>query len=401
MRKTYLFSLYLPTLLFDLAQGLLVPIVPLFFARFEVSYSLIGGLLGAEALGTLLADLPVGMLHRKIGTRTLMLTGALLVSLASASLFWAGTIPVMFLLRVVSGVGRAMFYVSRHSYLAQSVPAGVRGRVISLLGGVSRMANFAGPALGGTLAVTLELRAPFLLAGGASFLSLVFLIAFVARKEWGEPTGPALNFGDMLGALKSRSRVLTAAGSGQMLAQMLRTGRATLIPLYASNIVGLDVQAIELILSLSTLVDSVLFYPAGMVMDRFGRRAAIIPSFIIQAFGLSLIPFAHSFMTLAAAGLLIGLGNGMSAGTMMTLGADLAPREARGEFLGVWRFIGDMGFMGGPLLSGWIADLFVLPVALWMLAASGLGSALIFLFFVPETLRKTVSPAAAPSSGQD
>ena len=41
--------------------------------------------------------------------------------------------------------------------------------------------------------------------------------------------------------------------------------------------------------------------------------------------------------------MLSGLGNGFSTGIFMTLGGDFAPREGRGEFLGVWRLVGDVG----------------------------------------------------------
>jgi hypothetical protein len=84
----------------------------------------------------------------------------------------------------------------------------------------------------------------------------------------------------------------------------------------------------------------------------------------------------------------MGFGNGLSSGTMMTLGADLAPRDSQGEFLGVWRFIGDAGFAGAPLIVGGVADLFVLSTAAWTMSAAGLAAALIFALLVPETLKK-------------
>lgn len=60
-------------------------------------------------------------------------------------------------------------------------------------------------------------------------------------------------------------------------------------------------------------------------MDRLGRKAAIVPSFVVQAVGMALIPLSHSYGGLLAVASLIGLGNGLGSGSMMTLGADLAP----------------------------------------------------------------------------
>ena len=57
----------------------------------------------------------------------------------------------------------------------------------------------------------------------------------------------------------------------------------------------------------------------------------------------------------------IGFANGMSSGTMMTIGADFAPPDMRSEFLSVWRLIGDLGFVGGSIVVGAVAQALVIP----------------------------------------
>ena len=103
---------------------------------------------------------------------------------------------------------------------------------------------------------------------------------------------------------------------------------------------------------------------------------------------MALIPLTGSFTALTIATSLIGFGNGLGSGTMMTLGADLAPREAMGEFLGVWRLIGDTGSLAGPLLVGSVADLLSLTPAILAIGAIGILAASILGFFVPETLQQ-------------
>jgi MFS-type transporter involved in bile tolerance (Atg22 family) len=77
---------------------------------------------------------------------------------------------------------------------------------------------------------------------------------------------------------------------------------------------------------------------------------------------------------------------------MFTLGADLAPPGATGEFLGMWRLIGDVGSTGGPVVVGGIADLVGLGAAAFALAGIGVLSAVILSVFVKETLEP--APAA-------
>jgi MFS family permease len=178
---------------------------------------------------------------------------------------------------------------------------------------------------------------------------------------------------------------------GQLFAQTIRAGRSAIIPLYAADAIGLDVQQIALIVSLSSAVDMSLFVPAGLLMDRLGRKFAIVPSFAIQALGMALVPLTGSFYGLLATTLLIGFGNGLGSGTMMTLGADLSPPESRDEFLGVWRLIGDGGHAGGPYAVGQVADWVALPTAAWVMSAAGGLAALVFALLVPETLKKPQS----------
>ena len=48
----------------------------------------------------------------------------------------------------------------------------------------------------------------------------------------------------------------------------------------------------------------------------------------------------------------MGLGNGISAGVVMTLGADAAPPADRAQFIGGWRLCNDLGSAAGPLVIG-------------------------------------------------
>ena len=178
---------------------------------------------------------------------------------------------------------------------------------------------------------------------------------------------------------------LAAAGIAQLFAQMIRQGRQLLVPLIGAQQLGLSAAEVGAVVTISAIVDMLMFFPAGLVMDRFGRKFASVPSFAIMALGIMLVPFATSFWTLAGAGVVIGLGNGLGSGSMMTLGADLSPPGATGEFLGVWRLIGDFGAVMGPLAVGVVADQLGLKNSAYVLAAAGLASSLIFLFLVKET----------------
>ena len=389
-------SLYLPTLMITLGSGLLIPILPLYAAGFEISYGLIGLILAGEGLGTLIADVPTGMIQRRFGNKQVLMTGFAVSMISVALLCFAQSIWIVLLLRLTAGFGRAMIGVSMHIYVASQVELSQRGKAISMFGGTHRLGGFIGPAVGGLIAGGFGFRAVFIAFALAAGIGLVFVMLFTHSSR--EKHSPKRRAGHhqlhLLAVLRSHYRVLASAGTAQIFGQMIRAGRIVVIPIFAADALGLGVDQIGFIVSLSAAVDFSLFLVAGWLMDQRGRKFAIVPCFSIQALGMALVPLTATFGGLLFAAVLIGFGNGLGAGSMMTLGADLSPAESRGEFLGVWRLISDVGFTGGPLAVGAVADLFALSSAVWVIAGSGLAAAGIFLFFVPETLKRRQLAAA-------
>jgi MFS family permease len=383
-------SLYLPWFVFIMSRGLLIPTLPLYADTFEISYGWIGVLLAGEAIGTMLGDIPAGVLLQRYGNRRTALIGMALAAVSTMLLFWAQTIVIVLALRLIAGVGRAMFTVSQHVFLSSEIHVANRGRAIALYGGMARIGSFAGPLLGGGFAAAFGLRSTFLLFGFICAFAWIALAKYLHDVVPLDVEGSANGnqFSRLVATVKEYYRIFAVAGTGQLLAQMLRAGRTALIPLFADDIIGLNVGQIGLIIGLAAAVDMSLFYPAGMIMDRFGRKYAIVPTFLLQSVGMALIPLTTSFGTLLLVMMIMSVGNGLSAGTMMTLGSDLAPADSRGEFLGVWRLIGDVGGMGGPLAVGGIADLIALQSSALAVAGGGFLAAAIFALGVPETLKR-------------
>jgi len=389
-------SFYLPSLLLSFSGGMLVPVLPLFAKSLDASYGLVGLASAGVGIGMLLGDLPSAALIRRLGHRGAMLVGVGCTALATLAISWAQSMPEVVLYRVISGFGQALYGIARHTYIAQAVRASGRGRAISLFGGLLRIGRFVGPLAGGTIAKAMGLRIPFLFVGaayGSAFLAMALFVPR-ARDDPGIEQATHAGVSGLAHVLRSRLHILAPAGVGQLFAQMIRSGRSTIIPLYAADVIGLDVQLIGLVVSISSAVDMLFFYPAGLIMDRLGRKWAVVPSFAIQALGMSLVPLTGSFAGILFAASLIGFGNGFSSGSMMTLGADLAPETARGEFLSIWRLIGDVGSSGGPLAVGAIADAVALPTAALLMACAGLLASATFGFFVPETLQKPRAEAS-------
>jgi MFS family permease len=390
-QRQLLLSIYIPAFSMSLCRGLVLPIMPLFALSFEVSYAMVGVLLAAEGVGNLLFDIPAGTLVARLGRKRSMMIGAVIMgatalAMAQATLLWeaAGY-------RFVSGIGMALWNIARHSYITEMVATGVRGRTNAGLGGLGRIASFVAPVAGGILAERMGLQAPFVVYAALSVAGLVSAWIWIPMDEASTKPSQDGALIRLWQVLRSQGRVLLAAGSGSLMAQTIRAARNVVIPLVAADHLGLDASDVGLIVSLSYAVDMLMFWPAGVIMDRFGRKWAYVPSFILQSAAMACVPLADGFGTLCAAAMGMGLANGLSSGTMLTLGADLAPKDAPGEFLGIWRFIGDSGHAAAPLIVGRAADLLGLAGTPFLVAFIGLGGAAILGFWVPETLRQDPS----------
>ncbi len=390
MRQSELtLAVYLPTALLALAQGLLLATLPLYANDLGVGYTMVSVITAAAAMGTLVTDVPAGALLHRIGLRRAMLIGCALVVFGTVGLTLELSPGAIVVLRIFAGIGTALWGLSRHAFIAQAIPAWKRGSAIALFGGINRVGLFGGPAVGGIIATAFGMHAAFLVAGALGSLAWIAGAMFIPREDPGPAVprrgGSRERWKVVRRTIRDNAADLGAAGIAQLFAQMIRQGRQLIIPLIGAETLGLNAAEVGTVMTVSAIVDMSMFFPAGFIMDRYGRKFASVPCFAIMAIGIGLIPFADSFATLMGAAVVVGLGNGLGSGSMMTLGADLAPPEATGEFLGIWRLIGDVGMVVGPLAVGLIAGALSLDGSAFVLMFAGFAASLTLAFLVKET----------------
>ncbi|MGO1582677.1 MAG: hypothetical protein ACTHXO_05575, partial [Actinomycetaceae bacterium] len=108
---------------------------------------------------------------------------------------------------------------------------------------------------------------------------------------------------------------------------------------------------------------------SGQVMDRFGRLWVGIPGMVIMGGALALVPLTGTATELGAVGLVLGIGNGLTSGILMTIGSDAAPTVGQAQFLAAWRLQGDVGAAASPLVLAAGPALGSLALAVWVTSA--------------------------------
>ncbi|CAN5739440.1 MFS transporter [soil metagenome] len=376
--RTVVLGVLAPSLLFGIAVGVALPLIPVSATRLGADLATAGFVAALLPVGKVAADIPAGALATRIGDRAAMILAAALglaafAAMALASVLWLLQVAVFAL-----GVATAVLHLARHAYLTEITPADRRARVLSTLGGMHRLGYFFGPFLGALVIVTTSLRPAFWLAAGCVLVALVVLVAVrragdAQASPAGGPTPGATASGSRTGLLpmmRDYRRLFLTLGIATLLVGAVRGARQTVLPLWG-EFLGFDPEVISLIFGLSGALDMLLFYPAGKVMDRFGRLWIAIPSMSTMAVAMALLPLADTVVTVSLVAGLLGLGNGMGSGIVMTLGADVAPPTQRSSFLGVWRLFQDTGEATGPLLISAGTALGSLAAGIWVTAMIG------------------------------
>jgi MFS family permease len=380
-------SVYLPTFLFSIGEGAVLPIIPLFARGRGASVAAAALVVAMRGLGTMLFDLPSGVVVSRFGDKGAMVAGTALVAVVAIGASLSRSIVVLAALILVMGGGWAFWQVARLAYVSEVTPLGQRGRALSLLGGVSRAGTFVGPILGGFLGEHYGLESAFY-AQAAMGVAASALMFNVVRKtsDSEEPRGRGAA-GHLLATVVEHRRIFLSAGAAVVALQMVRQCRDVFLPLWGDSI-GLNVAQIGLVYGASCFIDAGMFYPVGHVMDRWGRKWAGVPSLLTLSLGLLILPVTTELYGFTLVAMLTGIGNGLGPGIVMTLGADFSPEGRRGEFLGVWRFISDVGSAGGPLVVSFIVGVASLALAAMVTAAFGFTGAAVMWLRVPETLRR-------------
>ena len=376
-----------PALLFSIGQGAILPVVALSARELGASVAVAALIVTLIGLGSWFFNLPASMITLKFGERWSIVGaaagGALALLAAGVSLVIGNGLWLLAVAMAVVGMSAAVFSLARQKYLTEAVPVEFRARALSTLGGVSRIGTFIGPFIGAAAIAFVGISGAYWVgvAGMAAAAVLAVTVPdLVAVDGSSARTGPEPT---LRGVAVSHAGVFLTAGIGILLLSALRASRQVVIPLWADHL-GLDPTHASLVYGLSGAIDMLVFYPAGKVMDRRGRQWVAIPSTLIMGVALVLIPLTGGFTSLLLVALLIGFGNGISSGLVMTLGADFSPDRGRGQFLGLWRFMADAGTTGGPVLLSAVTAAASLGAGVTATGVLGLAAAGVFAVVLPR-----------------
>lgn len=390
---------YLPNLVISTGQGAMIPVLVYAARQVHASPAEAAAVVALNSLGTMFFDLPSGRLTARFGERRSGYLAAAMLVVGLLGCLFARSFSLLACSVTLQAGGWALWSLVRLVHLSRVAPAEARGRALSLFGGVIRAGNVIGPFAFVVLSTGTDARVGFLIylvsvVGGVGWLALAR-----DRADQAAETRNAERIRPVR-ILSDHRRAFSTAGVGAFAISLLRGSRSAIVPLWAAHI-GLDASSAAAIFAYSSVIDLALFYPAGVISDRYGRRAVVLPCLLLLSAGHVLVPLSHSFFTLFLAAFVLGVGNGFGAGIVMTLGADFTPDVGRASFLAVWRLVSDGGTAAGPLVDSAVVGLGAIALAGPVVGLAGLAAALFMALCLEEPsagrrLRGPPAPAQGP-----
>lgn len=360
---------YGPTLLASIGFGAVAPLIVLTARELGASVGLAALITALLGLGQLAGDLPAGWLTTRLGEKRAIVAACVVDALALVAIFFADTLPLLAAAVFVDGMVGAVFGLARQTWLTEAIPLRYRARSLSSLGGTFRIGFVIGPLVGAVVIARWGMAPAFLFAAAMSVLAALVTLALPdlpppPQRDHTTASSPTGTFA----VLRAHRRALVTAGTGVFALMMIRSARQSIVPLWCDQ-QGVSAATTSVIFAVSMAFDVLLFFPGGAIMDRLGRWYVCVPAMITMGVGLALLPLTHTPVMIGAVAALLGVGNGVSSGIVMTLGADFSPAVGRAQFLAGWRLCADAGNSTGPLMITMITAVGPLGAASVALAA--------------------------------
>jgi len=330
-----------------LSIGVVLPVLPR-YAKGPLDAGSIGvGLaVGAASLTALLAQPPAGRLGDLRGRRPLVIGGGVLMLGGALGLVLANHLAAVVGLRLLSGIGEALFLVGGISIINDLAPEHRRGEAVSLYTLASYGGLAVGPLLGELVLRDDHWDSVWVLAASAALTAgLLGLFAPETGSNEGEPAvgGSWLPHRD--GLLPGLVLGMGLFGFG---------GFNAFISLYALD-VGLDASGP--LFALFALVVVTVRSVGAKIPDRLGPLRTVRIALVLLATGLAVMGLWQAAVGLYLGTFVFSIGQALAFPALMSLALQRAPARERGAVAGTVTAFVDLAIASGAVVLGGVADL--------------------------------------------
>ena len=374
--------------------GAIVPVLPLYARSFGVSQSSIGLAIAIYGLARFVVAVPAGQLADALGRRGTLAIGGTVSCVGNVWCALAVTYSEFVAARFVAGAGAGIVLTIGVVVLADISTPARRGRTMAIYQGVFLFAVGIGPFPGGYLATTYGLAAPF--AAYAVAGALASAVAWLAVPETrdlpgalrGSAQGVRASLGSQLKLLFAQLGFLLVSAIAFMNAVARTGGLFNIIPVLGEDQLSLSATQIGFGLALGSIMGLAATYPAGTLVDRYGRKMVIVPATLLTGLSFFLFVLAPDYAWFLAASVTWGVASAVGGAAPSAYAADSAPPGMNAAAMSTFRMLGDLGYVVGPITLGLVVDLYGAEAALVLAAVLLMAVGGCFGLLAPETYSK-------------
>jgi multidrug resistance protein len=350
--------------------GIVLPILPLYAERFSAGPAAVGLLVASFSLAQFVCSPLWGRVSDRIGRKPVLVLSLAGTAVASLITGLAGALWILFLGRIVDGISGASVSVAQAS-VTDLAPPDQRARLLGLLGAAFGLGFVAGPAIG-SLAALGGPHVPFLVAAAIAAVNAVVAAFRLPEtrpgvrsqgftRDSGSP-GPPIARKTSEFRHDAAIEPLVDARVRHQLGGLLVVAFSSLVAfsafeatfgLFGERRLGLRLASTGAVFTAIGVL--IAFVNAGLVhpmVARFGEARTLRTGLLLNAGGLAILPFVHSWWVLVPALVLLTTGQGLVTPTMAATVAGRVGEDRRGAALGAQQSAGGLARVLGPALGG-------------------------------------------------
>lgn len=376
--------------------GIVLPILPLYAERFDASPAVIGLLVASFSLAQFVFSPIWGRVSDRVGRKPVLVLSLAGTAVGSLLTGIAGSLWLLFAARILDGISGASVSVAQAA-VTDLAPPDQRPRLLGLLGAAFGLGFVAGPAIG-ALAALGGPHVPFFVAAALAAVNAVVAAVRLpethpssesgrAKRPYGSSTAPRA------GGEASIRRELADYLLVAFVSLVAFSAFETTFALFGERRLGLQLAGTGVVFTaigvLIAVANGLLVAPA---VRRLGEPSTLRLGLALNAAGLAILPFVHSWTTLAPALVLLTTGQGLVTPTLSATVAGRVDAERRGAALGAQQSAGGLARVIGPVAGGFAFER--IGVGAPYLG----GSALLLVAIVLLSRRRpSPSPSTAPA----
>ena len=335
------------TFAYFVSIGTLIPTLPLYVeGPLGGGSTSVGLAVGAFSVTAVLLRPWVGGLGDRRGRRLLIVAGSVFVGVSVAAYTLIDSLPWLIVLRLVTGMGEAFFYVGAASAVNDMAPEARRGEALSLFSLALYSGIAVGPVLGETVLGDLGFHWVWLVSALAGGVAMLFGL-FVPETRVDVDEEQTAGRGSLIhkAGLKPGVILLTSVWG--------LAGFNALVPLYAKDI-GMDGS--RMVFVVYAVVVLLIRSVGARIPDRMGAGPTARLALGVSVVGLTAMAAFGTPAGLIGGAIVFALGQALALPALTSIAVRGASPSERGRVVGTFTAFFDAAFGLGAVSLGFVAD---------------------------------------------